>query len=866
MYKKKISTIAIVTILTLSIMLAAIPMATAAITGTPGIDIPNGPVGTKPTVTGTGVTGGASSFSTVTLYWNNLAGQVLGTTTADENGDWSKKVTIPEATNGPHFIVANDGTGAMGVSFDVEESIKASTTPSTADLTYDAKVLPGDSVSVTGTGFAGTTFMNEVDVRIFLGNYGSTTQTFTGDGTTVAFTLANKPVVVGETVTIDPITAETVTLVITGAPTYTGDLAVIPVKPNSLTLTVADSVPAYYVITDDGAGKLTSTDVTITASSINYATGAFSFTLGGTPPTLVAGATADYDQDVTYTINRTTGIITFSVAPYAATDNIVVVYEYADYEVTPIAGVTTDDLGSFSAAITIPAMAETAYGDYAVTVVDEDGNTDAALLRVHYYVTVTPPSGPTGITITIAGRIKANTAYELRFNVAAIAIGTSAADGSFSDTYLISAVLSPNTYPVAIFWETVKHADTTFTVNPTPTLVLGATSGVVGAVVTISGAGFSAGANITLIIGTTIVNSTQSDDRFGPTGSFGATAGKFSEEFTVPAITPGLYTLTVTDEYGASTGTVYTFQVLAAPVTTIALRASSYFQGDTLSFNIFTTDTITAGPTVTIRDPTGSTWWTATWTLTPVGPTASVRYQDQVDINNNPLTLPSDAPLGSWNWTITYTIGTAKKATGLFTVSALPTMQTVLDQLDTMEASIKSVVTTSEGKIIVAVNTKAGTIMTDLDPLMPKLQGIEDTAVIIATMLGEVQVDIAALDLAALDALGVDITSIKGDVATIKTNIGTVTTSVSALDAKVTTLSGDVATVSTSLGTLQGTVTSIDGKVATIDTSVGTLQADISDVSGKVDTTPAWIAVVLSLVAAIAAIFAVITIRQKIAG
>jgi hypothetical protein len=84
----------------------------------------------------------------------------------------------------------------------------------------------------------------------------------------------------------------------------------------------------------------------------------------------------------------------------------------------------------------------------------------------------------------------------------------------------------------------------------------------------------------------------------------------------------------------------------------------------------------------------------------------------------------------------------------------------------------------------------------------------------------------------------------------------------------VVALSGDVATVSTNLGTLEGKVTAVDGKVATVSTDVGTIKADVSDVKAKpdVDMTPVWIAVVLSLIAAIAAIFAVVTIRQKIAG
>ena len=250
---------------------------------------------------------------------------------------------------------------------------------------------------------------------------------------------------------------------------------------------------------------------------------------------------------------------------------------------------------------------------------------------------------------------------------------------------------------------------------------------------------------------------------------------------------------------------------------------------------------------------------------------STVLFQWQLFGVDEPATLPADAPLGAWNWTITYTpLSTAVSttATGLFSVVPLPNMQDVLDQLDLMEASIESTVTTSEGKIMALINTKSGIITADIAALNPQLQAITDTAVIIATMLGEVQVDIAALDMAALDALGVSITAIKGDVATIKTNIGTVNTAVGSLDAVLGAVAGQLVEVQTSLGTLQGTVTAIDGKVATVQTDVGTVKADITDVQGElpVDMTPAWIAVVLSLVAAVAAIFAVITIRQKIAG
>ena len=403
-------------------------------------------------------------------------------------------------------------------------------------------------------------------------------------------------------------------------------------------------------------------------------------------------------------------------------------------------------------------------------------------------------------------------------------------------------------------------------VTAPPTFTLGASNGVAGAIVTLMGSGFSGKANITLNFATTAVNSTSMNAGFGPTTTAGAIPAGVT--FVVPTLTPGVYAVSVVDQYGATSASGVFFTIDPTPVTSIALRGTSYYPLDIISFDITTTDPFASSQcVVTVRDTTGLTTWTGTWTLTAVGSTWRMLYQNQM-VNSNYLMLSADCPLGQWNWTIAYTGASAgaKTATGLFTVAAKPDMQTVIDKIDDLDADIQGYITTSEGKIIAAVNTKTGTIMTDIAALEPQLQAITDTVVIIATMLGEVQVDIAALDLAALDALGVQITAIKNDVATIKTNIGTVNVAVGDLDAVLGAVAGQLVTVQTTLGTLEGKIDSIEGNTATIETDVGTLQADVTDVQGKVDQTPAWIAVVLSLVAAIAAIFAVITIRQKIAG
>jgi hypothetical protein len=711
---KKVYTTFAIAILTLSIILATMPMV-SAIAAPPGLFVPanppvtpiaSGPVGTKVCVVG--VAGDASPFSTVTVYWDSLAGQVLGTAAATVTGTYAVNVTIPAAVTGAHYIVVNDGAGAQGTVFTVTASLRASSVPPGPP---PVRVLPGDAVALTGRGFAA---------------------------------------------------ASAVTVTLTGP-----------------------------------AGTLT---------------------IPGT--------------------------------------------------------FTTNSTGSFTATIIVPSIAPTDYGTYTVTATDAATTSATASIVVDYYIIVFPPAGPPGISISISGRIPATTAYDIRVDTTSIYTGTSAADGTFSTSYTIPALIALGGHTISVVWAVTNVRTAPFTVNPSPTLTYTPASGVAGAVVTISGAGFSGGANITLTMGTTVVNSTAADSRFGPTTMGGAFTNL---KFTVPTLTPGVYVLTVTDQFGASTGTAYTFTVLATPVTTIALRGTTYYPGDIFSFNIYTTEASIGVINVTISDPSGRVWWlTDDWTLTDFGTYKIVMFQNQGADNYNQMRmmLPADAPLGTWNWTITYTPASTTvktKASGLFTVAA-STTDTIINKINELganmtdlEASIIDVVTDSEGDLTAVINTKVGTITTKLDALGAQIQGIEDMGIIIATDVGEIKVAIEDLD---LGTMGVDITAIKGDVATIKTNLGTVTTNVATLDAKVVALSGDVATVSTTLGTLEGTVTSIDGKVATIDTDVGTLQADVTEILDKpgVDMTPVWIAVVLSLIAAIAAIFAVVTIRQKIAG
>jgi len=529
---------------------------------------------------------------------------------------------------------------------------------------------------------------------------------------------------------------------------------------------------------------------------------------------------------------------------------------------------TTDASGSFSGTITVPAIPESNFGYYEFNATDEATNTAVAYATINYYIATYPASGPTGIQIMIYGRIAANNAYTIRFNGAAIATGTSDGTGSYMQMYTIPAVLSPASYPVDIWWATTETRSTTFNVTATPTISLGASSGVAGDIVTITGADFVGGADITLYFGTTIVNSTTMNAAFGPASYYG---GSFSEEFVVPTLTPGVYAVSVVDAWGATSASGVFFTIYPTPLITVETASFEYYQGDLLSLNTWTN--VVPGYDVMweIYEPNGllfsyGTLYSGDWYMISMNnyefPYVSFYMGTPAD-----TFIPADATTGVWNFTA-YNYGTmAKIDTNLFEVKVKPNMQTVLDAINNCCGNMTALLA-DIGANITAIDGKLVTITSDIGDLTVDISNLDGKITGIATS-------------SALSSLDSKVSSLSSSIATISTSIGTVQTTLGNLDAVVAYVAEDVVAIKTSVGDLEGTITDIADGVATIETDVGTLKVDVaalktdvasvqSDVEESlpvaVDMMPVWIAVVLSLIAAIAAIFAVVTIRQKIAG
>jgi hypothetical protein len=540
----------------------------------------------------------------------------------------------------------------------------------------------------------------------------------------------------------------------------------------------------------------------------------------------------------------------------------------------------TNATGSFSGTIAVPTIPMANFDVYEFNATDEAGNSAIDTVTIDYYITCYPGSGPTGISIMIFGRIASSVAYDLRFNGAPLATGTTGSDGSFMEFYTIPAVLSPGTYPIDIWWLTTETRSVNFIVTAQPTITLGVTTGIAGDVVTITGSGFVGGASITLYFDGTIVNSTTLDSRFGP-AAYGT--GAFSEDFVVPSLTPKTYTVSVVDSWGATSAPGVFFTITPTPLITVETRATQYYQGDLMSLYTWSNVVPTYDVYWEIYDPSGNLFiygdiYTSDWYMVSLNnyqvPYAWFRWS--TGFNNM---IPDDAPVGVWNFTAYNYATSAKVDTNLFSVSAKPNMQDVIDEVDGCCANMTDLFSD-----MTALLMEIGANITE----------VKGEVAIIETTVGDMEIALSALDATitsfdgdmatiqtSLGTVQTTVSSLNTDITTIRTTIGGVTTSLDSLDAVLGVVAGDTAYIKSALVSINGTVTDVSDGIATIQTDIGTLKVDVASIKTDVasvqsdveeslpvtvDMMPVWIAVVLSLIAAIAAIFAVVTIRQKIAG
>jgi len=897
MQNKKILSTLIIAILTFSMIAAFIPMASAI--GIPTLTLNTGNVGDTIKVNGSA----ASLGGLVEVFWEttNMTNK-LNETYATGAGNYECYVTIPGGVNGSHYIIVKDVVSTNSAIFTINPKITL--TPTSG--------ISGDSVNVSGTGFAGTS-----STKAYFTNSTTTTESvglsgLVGNGTAVI--VSN----------------------ITGSLSYKS----VPLSVN-ITLTFKTNVtytsPISLSARDNGTGGLSGNYSSVNATgTIQYDTGFFNITIS----------------------SPTTEQLTWVYSPASAT------YLRSLTTAYPATTATTGSLGNFTASFTVPNVI---YANYTVRAIDASLNSANATFTVTATITLTPEQGPTGTVVTITGRGFNTTAgTPINITVATVTapvvapINTTSA-GNFTGQFIVPMM------PI-IGGKTVSATDGTYTANATftvtglPWIGLNITAGFPNWAVQIQGVNFTAIANtgVTVKFAALTVATLNTN-----------TTGGFLGTFTVPSLPTAEYVINATDAKnlwatknfaiaitlivlnptsgptgtnvtitgygftasGTANVTIGTKLVLTnIPVAT--LNASTTFIVPTLAVGTYTVTakdnaTLTASTTFEV---TKTTELILTPNSAPAGYTVTVEANYFTAVNNTLITFKIKNATWSYDFTAnimaatgftavktnstgsfkgTFTVNTTW-AIGSYTINATDT--TVL----TVETSFSIVTMTIEIYTRASEYLQGDTIsfyikctfnynmtinITDPTgyPATISILGgdwlpMGDFKVVpygkaiftlpsdaktgtwnwTATIATETETGtftvVARLTLTTildkLNELDAKLVSLDGTVATINSKVGEIKVSIDAIHLKVVAINGTVATIETDLGTMQGTVTSIDGKVATIQTDVGTVKADVSDIVEKgvtIDLTPVWIAVVFSLLAFIAGIAAVVMLLRKLA-
>jgi prefoldin subunit 5 len=883
---KKLFTTALTALLLLSMLSVAAPA--LAITA-PMLSDASGQVGKVITVEG--APGSAAAGGPVKIYWDLLASTPLNTTTALGDGSYSVMVKIPDAKQGQHFIIAEDASGSAGTAFVVDRKITLS----------GSSGIPGDSVTVTGSGFAATS-------NITLTFYNTTGTVFTADVTpavtntsatgnfSLSFTVpavdygaylvsgedavATAPVVaftVGASITLSTKSGPTGTVVdVTGRGFVHAVQNIIITMNQSTTFTLAVNTTTI---------KTTSSG-TFSGTFIVPSIGNGAATVAATEGTNVATATFTVKGITAITASPTSAApsspITITGSNFTAIAGKAVTISFSTFTYT----FATNSSGGFSATLTTPGLPP---GSYEIKAIDANGlnATIASYQLAITLLSVTPSTGPTGSVVSVTGYgFTAGNTFNVTMGTYLMTTGTVGA--STATTNFAIPTMPAGTYTVTLTEDvTGLTASTTFTVNATSTLAVNPTTApanVPGVTLTLTNFGASTAVSFS------IQNSTYSTALSvspSTTNSSGIVVGTF----TVPAFTLGVYTIVANESSGMWNATT-TFTIGDATLN-VNTRLSTYVQGDLISFNI--QSTFQDDFRIWIIDPQGTPTalnYDATWFVQAgnlyVMPYALSDFGAYTG-DAFGLLLPSDAVTGTWTWNATLlSIGTTRSGTFTVVASAaasnvtnsdlsnkLDALNQTLQGIGTDVTSIKATIVTIQGDVA-TIKTSVGTQLTvSISSIQGTLTSIQNSiAGITSPNLGPITT--------SLNTINAKIDSLSGDTADISSSLGSITTSLASINTVVTRIDGNVATIQTDLGTLSGTVTSISGNIATIQTDIGTIKADISglqtnvsavqsDVTSSKTATDSLspliiVAIVLALIAAIAAIASIVLMRRKIAG
>ncbi len=837
-YYNKVLSIALLGMLLLS-LLPAVTLGQSSLTK-PVLSATSGNVGTKITVSGNNT--GGTPFGPLGIYWDGLlAENKIATGQFNATSGYKIEITIPEDVAGTHYIIVKDETtGASSfTAFKILPKITLSVTSG----------LPGDTVTVSGTGFAGSvnvtirfqnatydkditpsvvpvtsskgSFSASVTVPdVAYGNYNISAKDAKGN-------VVNATFAVKATITLSPTEGPSGTVVTVTGRGFTAEAG------KAITVTInGSSVPVVASIKTTASGNFTGQFIIPTLAKGNYQ---------------INATDGKYWATASFKVTGTTAI---TLSPKAGKPATVVTIEgvnftaIADTEVTilfgtiPVGVLKTNSTGGFKGTFKVPSLPTGV--TYNVTATDAKGlKAKAQFLIALTLITLTPESGVAGSTVTVTGYgflgNKANVTINNNLVVMNTNVGNLAPEKGVK---FIVPTLSVGTYTVTVTDDKGLSASASYNVTATTQVAISPSSAPKNYKITITGKYFKPNSNVTIFF----YNKTSTF--WNKTVATG-TEGNFTTTWTVWSnLTIGDYWFNFTDVYQFPTGKklIKLLEVpfkIVLPTVVMSTRLAEYSPGDTVSFSI--KSTFPADATITVKDPTGITTTItikkADWV--PIGDYYYVKYEAAS------FTLPSDAKTGTWTWSTNIL---EVPLSGSFLVVERTTLSALSQKISSLETSLAN------------LSARVDALSSDLDALS-----------------------------ASLSAQGVDINATKSAIAALKSDVASLASAIASVRSDVNSVSNAVSALKSDIAALQSTVASLQSTVNTLQSSLNALKTDVSNVGSVASeaktaassaesaaknaaTTVAGIsgavygAMVLALIAALAAIVAVIQLQRKVAG
>jgi hypothetical protein len=517
------------------------------------IDPEEGQVGSTITIEGDGFVATAPS---IYAYWDDVRITPVSGSTVSSSGELSNfKVAVPPTTRGEHTLRLEDRKNDNFATDDAIFSVNSKFTlsPTTGSI--------GDTLTLTGTGFAGgalnVLFDTQVVKSITVPTTGANAGAFTTTIVVPPTTAGAHTVKVQDTEEFEATftVSQQFNLTPTGTPISVGDNISITGNgfPVSATIVVTlDNVPVTItpVPTTSGTGTF---NVTFPAPAAAKGQHTIRVQIGSAAP--VSGTIIIKEKLLSLgPVSGPPGTSVKASGTGFTPGTARVIMDGSNQ----IGTIVVEANGSFTdAAFTIPQATQA--GSHSLSI---EGITAPSFTLVpDPKITITPTSGVYADTITVTGTgfgagkgitVVIDNAYSL-------ATGTVDAQGNFSATFKVPN-LPRGEHLIKVSDGGDKTPEGKFTINQA--LTIGATTGKLGDKVSLLGTGFAANRPVTVTLGGTAVTT-------DPGAITSDQYGSFSGFMNIPALPAGTYTVNVTDGANSATGSfTTTLAASLSPTTT----------------------------------------------------------------------------------------------------------------------------------------------------------------------------------------------------------------------------------------------------------------------------------------------------------